>query len=172
MQRKRMYSIGLSLLACLALTANASWAFPSLTDQKSTCAGKNCRSVSVRGTYVHFQAEGATKAIPAVYQVFSNGGECVRLEVVFQATDLDLEATLVCPDGTTWQNDDGDRGLKPLIKAITPSVSGWCTLQLSSFNGDRPGGVGFVGERDFQFRYGRYPSNNSNCADPTAPLNP
>jgi hypothetical protein len=170
MQHMRMYAIGMSLLACLALTATTVWAFPSLTDERSTCAEENCRSISVRGTYVHFQADNATKAIPAVYQVFSNGGECVRLEVIFQADDLDLEATLVCPSGTTWQDDDSAGNLRPLIKAITPSVSGWCTLQLASYNGDSPGGNRFVGERHFWFRYGRYPSNNPNCAAPTAPL--
>jgi hypothetical protein len=166
------FGVGLNLvplMLVLSLTAGSAWAFPSLTDQRSTCKEENCRSVTVRGTYVHFQSDNATKAIPAVYQVFSNGGECVRLEVVFQAADLDLEATLVCPDGTTWQDDDSAGNLKPLIKAITPSVSGWCTLQLASYNGDRSGGHRFVGERDFQFRYGRYPSNNLNCANPTVP---
>lgn len=171
--KRSVLNLGLAaLLVGFIMIGGAAWAFPSLTDLRSTCTEENCKAVKVRGTYVHYQSEGATKAIPAVYQIFSNGGECVRVEVIFQDTDLDLEATLVCPDGMTWQDDDSGDDLKPLIKAITDRVSGWCTLHLSSYDGDGVGGADFVGERNFIFRYGRYARRNPNCDDPTEPRIP
>lgn len=157
----------LSLVASLAFAASTSWAFANLTDQRSTCTSPNCQSITTSGTYVHFREEGvgATKAIPAVYQLYTHGGECVRVEVTFQASPLDLQAVLSCPDGTTWRDDDSGGDLRPLIQALTPSVAGWCTLQLADWRGH-----GTAGARDFKFRYGRYRSDNSNCANPTFPL--
>ena len=68
------------------------------------------------------------------------------------------------PNGSFWRNDDGlgTCGTCPLVKAITPQ-SGWYTLQISHFNA---GGV----LSNFTAKYGRYPSGNPNCNNPTTPI--
>lgn len=139
----------------LLIGSSAVYAGSRLTDFLSTCTTANCSAVVVTSTYGHDQFSNAD---PSIWQVFTAGNECVRIAVSSQGTDL--EATLTCPSGRTWQNDDGNGSLRPLIKALTPSARGWCTLTFSHFTGE---GVA----NDFVFSYGRYPSTNVNCAGAT-----
>jgi hypothetical protein len=157
---RRLVIMMLALIAGLSLTTGAAWAGPRLTDFFSTCTTLGCSSINFTGTYGHDQFSNAD---PFVVQVFTAGNECVRVELLSQGTDL--EATLTCPSGRTWQNDDKGGAscpLCPLIKAVTPSPRGWCTLTISSFTGEGS-------PTDFTARYGRYPSTNINCAAPTPP---
>ena len=134
------------------------WAGARLTDLQNSCTTLNCNSLTITSTYGHDQFSNAD---PAVFQVFTAGNECVRIAVTSQGTDL--EATLTCPSGATWQDDDGNGSLRPLIKAITPAARGWCTLTFSHFTGEGAA-------NDFTFTYGRYPANNINCASATPPI--
>lgn len=143
----------------LSLAAQEAWAGPQVFDfGPDTCTTLNCNSLPINGTY---QREGTNNANPFILQIFSTGGECVRVEGLSQA--VDLEATLVAPNGTVWRDDDGGNGTLPLIKAITPTgVRGWYTLQIAHF-------AGTGSYSDFSLAYGRYTSNNVNCATPTVP---
>jgi hypothetical protein len=96
---------------------------------------------------------------PFVVQVFSTGGECVRLAVDSQGADLEM--TLVSPSGLLWQDDDSNGGLRPLIKAIT-DARGWYVLILSHFSGAST-------NADFSLSYGRFVSTSAQCSPPTSP---
>ncbi|ETW98331.1 MAG: hypothetical protein ETSY1_19105 [Candidatus Entotheonella factor] len=96
---------------------------------------------------------------PFVIQIFSSGDECVRLEVIRQGADFEM--TLISPNGTIWQNDDGGVDTQPLIKAIT-NVRGWYPLVISQF-------AGAVANADFDLQYGRFIATSTQCTDPTAP---
>jgi hypothetical protein len=144
-----------ALIAGLSLTAGVVGAGPKILDfGPDTCTTTNCNSTTTNGTYTHDQNDNAD---PFIVQVFTNGNDCVRIDVTSQGTDL--EATLTCPNGQTWRNDDRSAtDIRPLIRAIQNTAHrGWCTLTISHFAGE---GV----NADFTFRYGRYNIGNSvNC---------
>lgn len=163
----RSFTVGFGLVVFMLFWGlGSATAFSTLHDGRSTCTSDRCRSVDVRGTYAHYRDDNRTNSVPASYHVYTSGGECLRIEVVSQDSDLDLEATLVCPDGTVWRDDDDAGDLRPLIKALTPSNAGFCTVLFSSFDGNGP-----EGDRNFRFKYGRYPEDNPNCTDPSVTLN-
>ncbi|WP_009631403.1 hypothetical protein [Synechocystis sp. PCC 7509] len=142
----------------LSLLAQEAWAGSLIYDPGAdTCTGLNCNASVIFGTY---QRDQANNAEPFTVQVFSSGNECVRIHGLAQA--VDLEAVLVAPNGQVWRNDDGGGSLRPLIKAITPSVRGWYTLQISGYSG-------LQARSDFQLAYGRYNSANPNCSGATVP---
>lgn len=128
-----------------------------LTDFQSSCTTLNCSALVITSTYGHDQFSNAD---PSVFQVFTSGNECLRIAVSSQGTDL--EGTLTCPNGRTWQNDDGNGSLRPLIRANTAAPRGWCTLTFHHFAGEGSAA-------DFTFTYGRYPAGNVNCAGAPAP---
>src|SRR5262245_37205793 len=106
------------LVLGLVLSTGVAWAGPKFFDPSfSTCTGANCSSESYRGTYTHDQFSNAD---PFIAQLFTFGGECVRLEVTSTAPAADLETVLSCPNGTVFRGDDSGVGLHPLVKAITP----------------------------------------------------
>jgi hypothetical protein len=94
---------------------------------------------------------------PFNVELFSAGNECLRILVTAQGTDL--EATLVAPDGRTWQDDDSGGSLRPFIKAIT-TTRGWHILRLSSFSGAAV-------NADFTVLVSRLPSTSTLCAPAT-----
>jgi hypothetical protein len=149
-------------LALVALGVTAATGGPLLTASRSTCTGINCGSESLAATY---ELSPSGQAIPFIAQIFSSGGECLRVDITALGTappNGDLETVLVSPNGTTWRNDDGGTCVRcPLVKANTPSgVDGWYTVSISHFAGNGS-------PTSFRLRYGRYPLGNPNCASPT-----
>jgi hypothetical protein len=108
--------------------------------------------VSVNGSYLG--GAPVNKPNPAVYQVYANAQECLRIDVVGGAANF-FEATLVSPSGRTWQQSG-----PALIKART-LTGGWYTLQISSSTGAATTGT-------FTMRIGRLPANSPSCQ----PLSP
>lgn len=151
---KRAVALGL----LLGGTAPA-WAGTQLYDTRDTSTGINSNSQSFQAIYERNSTN--TQPIPFAAQVYSTGGECVRLEVTDQGGQ-DLETVLVSPTGVVWRDDDGASNNRPLVKANT-DVDGWYTVHVSSFNGG-------PGAAIFQLRYGRYNNGNPNCSSPTTPL--
>jgi hypothetical protein len=146
------------VLMALSLIPVTVFAGSLVFDPFNTCTGTNCSSQIINGTY-HADASG--DADPFILQVYSQGNECVRLDVI--AEDSNLEMVLVSPAGRVWRNNDRNASNpRPLIKAIS-DVSGWYTLQVSQFNG-----AAVIS--DFTLRYGRYDINNPNCFNETPPL--
>lgn len=157
MKKGMLTLLVVSTIMVLALSTGPALAGPKIFDSgPSTCGTVNCGASLLSGTYTHDQNSNAD---PFVMQVFTAGGECLRIDVLSEGTDL--EAVLVGPDGRVWRVDDRPGSLLPLIKAITTAgVRGWCTLQLSHFAGS---GV----NADFTVAIGRYNAANINCASPT-----
>lgn len=102
--------------------------------------------VSVNGSYLG--GAPVNKPNPAVYQVYANAQECLRIDVVGEPPNL--EATLVSPSGRTWQQSG-----PALIKART-ITGGWYTLQISSSTGAATTG-------NFTMRIGRLAANSPSC---------
>jgi len=129
-----------------------------LTNFRSTSTAINAGALLVGGSY---QFDQFGQADPWVAQLYAEVGDCFRIDVFSQ--DTDLEATLISPSGTVWRNDDrSGTDLRPLIKA-QGTGRGWHVLQISRHNGGSPGS-------NFKLYYGRYPAGNPNCATPTPPL--
>lgn len=127
-------------------------------DPLNTCTSINCSSQSIHGTY-HSDAAGDRD--PFILQIYSGGGECVRLDVTEET--YNLEMVLISPTGRIWRNDDRNASdSRPLTKAIT-DINGWYTLQVSHSNG-----ADVVA--DFTLRYGQYDPGNPNCSSVTPPL--
>ncbi len=115
-------------------------------------------SADVTGSYL---TTPLGKPNPAVYQVYAGANECLR--IVGTAQTVDVEATLISPNGTVWRNDDGVPGTTlPLIKAVT-SGAGWYTLQISHYSGSGSNGT-------FTVNVGRYATTNSLCSPSTPPV--
>ncbi len=145
------------LFAALVLLPMTALAGSLMYDPFNTCTSTNCSSQSIHGTY-HSDAAGDRD--PFILQIYSGGGECVRLDVT--AETHDLEMVLISPTGIIWRNDDFLGDPRPLIEAIT-DINGWYTLQVSHWNGANV-------IADFTLRYGRYNSGNPNCSSVTPPL--
>lgn len=149
-------AIVLSALAMLTL-AGAATAGQGIFDVKDACTGASCRSLMLNGIY-DVSEDGHADCFQA--QLWTAGNECVRLFVNRQS--IDLEMVFTCPDGSVWRDDDSGGRQRPLIKADT-LTAGWCTVQVCHW-------VGAGQEADFTLKYGRYPSGNRNCSNPTPPL--
>lgn len=141
----------------LFLSLDQAWAGPAVFDSRNVCTTINCSATIINGSY---ETNPSNNVNPFTLQVFSSGGECVRLAVTSQGTDL--ETVLVSPSGAVWKDDDGGGSLLPLVKANT-DVRGWYTLQIARFNGT-------PANADFTLSYGRYPLGNINCSAPTTPV--
>ena len=128
---------------------------------QSTCTGINCGGFRFGGTY---QFDQFNQADPFVTQVYTGNGECLRIDVLSEETDLEL--TLIGPDGKVWRNDDrSDPSFdnRPLLKVQNTGATGWFVLQVARYNGTGPGA-------NFTAAYGRYNVGNPNCATPTVPV--
>jgi hypothetical protein len=141
------------LLASISGTASAT----ELRDERSGCAGENCRSAKFTGTVL----KDRTYAKPWTAQIFGGKfGDCVRLEVLSQQTDLEMYVVGPHVEQNRWYDDDsGTCDLCPLIKFQSPE-QGWYTVVVSNF-------AGAPVNADFVLSYGRYPGPNPNCANPT-----
>ena len=148
----------MALALSLGGTAPA-WAGTQLFDTKNTSMGINSNSQLIQG--ISERNSTNTQAIPFTAQVYSTGGECVRLQVTSSGA-IDEEIVFVSPTGDVWRDDDGGPGNFPLVKANT-DVDGWYTVHVNDFAG---GG----GAAIFTLRYGRYNSGNPNCSSPTPVL--
>src|SRR6476620_11738929 len=76
----------------------------------TTCTSLNCQSKDINGTIL----SSATNAAQWTASVYAGAGECLRIAVTVQYTDL--IATLSAPGGTLFRDDDSGGSLRPLIK--------------------------------------------------------
>lgn len=155
--KRGWYSLHVLALGFFLGGASPAWANIQLFDPLSTTTGINSNSQLFQGVYE--RNSNNTQSIPFTIQVYSAGGECLRLDVTSQPSDLEM--VVVSPNGTVWRNDDFN-GLLPVVRALT-TVNGWYTVHISHFSGSTGAGV-------FVLRYGRYNSGNPNCSNPTPAL--
>lgn len=124
-------------------------------DTFSTCTTINCSSLRIPGTVLSFAPSAGNWDI----NVFAAAGECVRLDVISQATDLEM--VVVAPNGSVFRNDDRVVGdLRPLVKIDRTPNNGWYTVHLAQF-------AGSAANANLVLLYGRYNSGNINCFLPS-----
>ena len=162
----------LAILGCGVIAgANSGVSASELFDTQSNCTetsgtppSRNCSSIQGLGDVFNNTTSGHVGHKPWVAQVYTGGNECVRIDVLSPAptgaTDQDLEATLTCPNGLTWHNDDKGPNNAPLIKAKGTGAPGWCTLTIAPYDGRNV-------QTNFDVRYGRYPLNHADCSSST-----
>jgi hypothetical protein len=153
---RRIPMAGLIALVTLLLVPVLSSAQTNIFDDTaSTCTGTNCSTLRLPGTLLNFAPSAGNWDI----NVFSSGGECVRLDVSSQNTDLEM--VVVAPNGTVYRNDDrGGGDLRPLVKIDATPNNGWYTVHLARFDGSAV-------NANFVLLYGRYNTGNVNCSNPT-----
>ncbi len=150
-----------SLLAPLTGPASA---VTAIVDYPKACPGRNCGSQTIRGQY--------RRTEPFVIQVFAIQGNCLRLDVTTQSSDMSMRVIGPYLIFDRWFNDDYPNQaelMKPLPDDQRPRIvvdpvprTGFYTVLLNFFNGLGPGG-------SFTLRYGIYNTGNvNNCSDPTA----
>ena len=155
-----------SMLTASVGLSTAAYAGGEIFDPtSSSCTKLNCSSILVGATVKSF---GDVTAGRWVAEVFAGQGECLRLFVSQEFTDL--ETVVVAPNGSVYRNDDGGVGsgsdiLRPLVKIDPTPNNGWYTVSIGHFAGAAVTG-------NFQLRYGRYSSGNINCANPTPSATP
>jgi len=155
-----------SMLTASVGISTAAYAGGEIYDPtSSSCTTLNCSTISVGATVKSF---GDVSAGRWVAEVFAAEGQCLRLFVSQQFADL--ETVVVAPNGAVYRNDDGGVGggdgvLRPLVKIDPTPNNGWYTVSIGHFAGAAVTG-------NFTLRYGRYPSGNINCADPTPSATP
>jgi hypothetical protein len=119
-----------------------------------SAADLNCNSATIKGTVLL----SSSHAVPWVTQIAVRQGECLRIDVTDQ--DTDLEAVLIAPNGTVYRNNDRAGGdLRPLIKVNGAPQHGWYTLQLSQ-------AAGLPVNTDFTLAFGRYFLNDPHHCTP------
>jgi hypothetical protein len=127
-------------------------------DGRSSCTTENCGTQKIFGRYEISQ--------PWVGQIYAQANECLRLVVVAQTHDLEMGVFSPDIEENHWVNDDGGGSLRPLIKVDPTPVAGYYVVALSHV-------VGSAVKGTFKLLYGRYPSGNPNCTNPTpVGLNP
>lgn len=152
-------SSGMGLMAAAPAQAGATlWVPPS------SCTGINCASNVLNANVTSSSSLNGIESF--VVQLMVAPGDCTRLDVVSQNTDMEL--TVISPAGTVWRNDDRAGGdLRPLIVIPAGNIAGWYTVQISRYNG-APAAAG--AHSDANLQYGRYNgAGNPNCANPTPP---
>jgi hypothetical protein len=146
--------LGLSLVLAAGLLAGGGPAVATnmFDPEVNSCSDVNCGSVKMGGTVL----VSSDFPLPWVAQIAAQKGECLRIEVTHQQTDL--EALLIAPDGQRWISTRGVTGGQgPLILANNLPQHGWYTLQLSHQSG-------LPVNADFDLAFGRYPLNDRvNC---------
>jgi hypothetical protein len=146
---------GLSAVAAVSLFVVASASASAIYDPKvKGCSGRNCGAVAFGATvngYLH-------SAQAWLIQVYAAAGECLRVEVTAQDTDLELR--VVSPDASrTWFNDDSGLApcpLCPLFSRDSVRDDGWYTVQIGEYGGASV-------QAGFTLAYGRYKAGNPNC---------
>lgn len=139
--------------------AGASEATQIFDPSASTCTGTNCSQTVIGGTVNGFNSSAG----PWTASIFAPANGCLRLQVLTQASDLEIVAA--SPSGAVFRNDDGGVApcpLCPLVK-INGTQNGWYSVSISSFTGAAIQG-------NFTLGYGQYNNNNPNCSTPTAPV--
>ncbi|SFF22010.1 hypothetical protein [Nitrosomonas sp. Nm166] len=143
--------------------ANASGLFADTA--QSTCTTPNCQAAIIdKAVILSEQAvSGVASTTPWTGQFFSSGNECIRIEVLETSpANRDLTMHFVGPDLSVWTDDDSGAGLFPRIEANT-LVPGRYTVVVGLF-----APTVFNNNTRFKLSYGRYPSGNPNCNEPTA----
>jgi hypothetical protein len=97
-----------------------------------------------------------------IAEVFAGAGECLRIDVTSEFTDL--ETVVVAPNGSVFRNDDraGAADRRPLVKISPTPNNGWYTVSIGQF-------AGAAVEGNLVVAYGRFNSANPNCSTPTTP---
>lgn len=132
----------------------------------STCNTVNCGSMRLYANVLSSNNLTPNGMEPFLVQLMSTPSHCTRFDVTSQTTDMEIVVT--APDGTVWRNDDRTAGdLRPLV-VIPPNAAGpgWYSVQIARYNGAAPVAGDHSGA---QLEYGRYPSGNTNCTNPTPP---
>jgi hypothetical protein len=151
----------LSAIAVLVLGPGSGSAGTEIFDDTpSTCTNEpNCDSLRIPGSV--FSINGHAK--PWVVNIFADDGQCLRLDVISQDTDLRIVA--VAPNGQVFQNDDRDppTDLRPLVTIDPAPRMGYYTVHIAHFDGEAV-------EADFVLLHGLYNSGNAaNCVPATQP---
>jgi hypothetical protein len=154
MSLKLLVAAAVSLL--FVTSASATDIFDPTTKR---CNNRNCGAVQFGGSINGFQHS----ASPWVIKVYAAAGECLRVEVTAQ--DTDLEMRIVGPDPRkTWFNDDSGLApcpLCPLLKLNNVRKDGWYSVNVGEISGVSV-------NANFTLAYGRYRANNPNCAETEA----
>jgi hypothetical protein len=113
-------------------------------------------STTILGTTFGF----GPSAMPWVAEVFASNGQCLRLAVTNQATDLEM--VVVAPNGTVYRDDDSGGNLRPLVKIPNTPNNGWYTVRINHFGGNAV-------SSNFTLLYQRLSQNNAACLPSTTP---
>jgi hypothetical protein len=162
--RRRALLLGALILAAPALILtlsalrgdNEAGAASLFRDGQSTCTTANCSAQTLQG-----QTLASTfGASPFTTEVYSAAGQCLRLDVTAQQTDLAM--VVVSPSFSAVYRNDDTTGLMPEIRIDPTPYAGWYTVHLNHFAGSAVNAA-------FTLRYGLYPTGNPNCTSPTPP---
>jgi hypothetical protein len=153
-------------LVAASLCTSTAWLTPAsatdlFTSGVFSCTTIDCGSSTLNGTVNIYRGSAAGEH---VLKFFAGSNECLRLHVVSQ--DVDLEMNVVAPNPSTrFRDDDGGEGLEPLV-VVNGTQQGWYTVILHQFSGA-------AANSNFTIRVGRYVvNNNPNCSFPTPPTSP
>ncbi|MCI0466091.1 MAG: hypothetical protein L0Y57_03660 [Beijerinckiaceae bacterium] len=150
--------VGASVLAAAPSQAATEIWDPTL----SSCTGLNCSSVQIAGIVPNYDGYITQRWQIGVY---ASGGECLRVDETQMFANPpgplpDDEMVVVAPNGDVYRNDNFS-SLRPRVAFIAP-VTGFYYVSIAQVSGRA------APEHDIFVAYGRYPSGNPNCANPTS----
>lgn len=140
----------MALSAAIAVAALSSVAVPANATQIFTS------NATIGGTTFGF----GPSAAPWTAEVFAAAGECLRLAVITQGTDL--KAVAVAPNGNAYRDDDGGGANRPLVKINGTPNNGWYTVSINQWQGNPV-------STNFTLNIQRLGVNNAACLPATAP---